>query len=73
MKNRKKTLTFRLILVLIIGIIITCTALYLQSMYINLKSLFTFIQALGIVLSVPGALGLLVMFANYLCDVLDED
>jgi phosphoglycerol transferase MdoB-like AlkP superfamily enzyme len=73
MKNRKKTLTFRLILALIISIITIVTAVYFKSVYINLKLLFTFIQALGIVISVPSVIGLIAIFANYLCDVIDED
>ena len=73
MKNRKKALTFRLILATIIGIIITGIALYLKSVYINLKSLFLFIQILGILISVISAIFLLMIFVDYLYDVMFED
>ena len=73
MKNRRKTLTFSLILTSIIGIIITGVALYFESKYINLKSLFTFIQTLGIIIIVPSVISLFTIFATYLCNVIDED
>lgn len=73
MKNRKKALTFRLILATIISVITIGISLYLKSVYINLKSLFLFIQILGILVSVISAIFLLMIFVDFLYDVMFEE